>query len=120
MGTACIAPKRAKQVRRLKSEWLVGKRNRQFLAQTQELFECRHFFHQHALVEMVATCPYSQGLIFLLPTQLIVQEAVKVYNTNFLEGCPCGPDGDFWTAGTPQLDWQRTMLSSQGSIYLGC
>lgn len=115
VGTACIAPKRMKQVRRLNSERLAGKRNGQFLAQIQKLFECRHFFCQHALVEMVATCPNSQGLIFLLPSQLIVQEAVNVCNPKNLEACPSCPDGGFGTSGTVHLGRQSPVLSIQDS-----
>lgn len=103
------------QVRRLNSEWLAGKRNRQFLAQIQKLFECRHFFCQHALVEIVATCPYSQGLIFLLPSQLKVQEAINVCNPKNLEACPSCPDGGFGTSGIVHLDRQSPVLSIQDS-----
>ena len=97
------------------SERLAGKRNGQFLAQIQKLFECRHFFCQHALVEMVATCPYSQGLIFLLPSQLIVQAAVNVCNPKNLEACPSCPDGGFGTSGTVHLGRQSPVLSIQDS-----
>lgn len=100
MSIACVGPKRMKQVRRLNSEWLAGRRNRQFLAQIQKLFECRHFFYQHALVEMVATCLHSQGLIFLLLSQFIFQESVNFDNINSVEACSSCPDGGFWTLGT--------------------
>lgn len=100
MSAACIAPKRMKQVRRLNSERLAGKRNGQFSAQIQSYWNVGIFFRQHALVEMVAACPYSQGLVFLLPGQLIVQEAINVCNPKNLEACPSCPDGGFGTSGT--------------------
>ena len=104
VSTACIVPRRVKQVRRLKSERLAGKRIGHISAQIQRLLECRHFFHQHALVEMVAACPCSQGLVFLLLGQLIVQEAVNVCNPKNLEACPSCPDGGFGTSGTVQAE----------------
>lgn len=89
------------------------------MAQIQKLFECRHFFCQHALVEMVATCPYSQGLIFLLPSQLIVQEAVNVCNPKNLEACPSCPDGGFGTPGTVHLAGRVLCLAFRTRILFG-
>lgn len=114
-GYWLYSPQKNEQVRRLNSEWFAGKRDRQFLAQIQKWFECRHFFCQHALVEIVATCPYSQGLIFLLPSQLIVQEAINVCNPKNLEACPSCPDGGFGTSGTVHLHRQSPVLSIQDS-----
>lgn len=106
VSIACVGPKRMKQVRRLNSEWLAGRRNRQFLAKIQKLFACRHFFYQRALVEMVATCLSSQGLIFLLLRQFIFQEAVNVNDTNSVEACSSCPDGGFRALGTVHFSWQ--------------
>lgn len=111
VGTACLAPRRMQQERTLNSEGLAGKRSRSCLAPIQKLFHCRRFFHPHALVGMVATCLHSQGLMFLLPSQLIVQEALHACSPNHLEACPCCPDGRFWTSGTAHGDWHIPCLA---------